>query len=314
MIIVIASKENDINHKLVYQANILAKILKEKITLIYLIENKKILTKLDFNFKVDKIDIIINKIFGSKLSKYYSEAIYSHINTKYISFILFNNDCFNIETAESLEIKLNSVIIKNIIELKKIKNGYFITQSDQFNTIKYELPDKTYLLCNMNLKTQKTFVINKKPNITINHINNFYNCKIYNEYNLASNFKSSSLIRAKVVFSGGRGLNSISNFNKIRSLTNYYKESAVSGSRPTVELGYIDLNEQVGQTGKTLSSDFYIAFGISGAIQHLAGIKNVKNIISINTDTNAPINKFSKYIILEDAEIFLNEFLKLFKE
>jgi electron transfer flavoprotein alpha subunit len=121
-----------------------------------------------------------------------------------------------------------------------------------------------------------------------------------------------NLKSAPIIVSGGYGLGSKENFQLLFDLAKVLG-AEVAGSRAAVDAGFVSHERQVGQTGITVRPKLYIAVGISGAIQHRAGMQEANKIISINTDPNAPIFDISHYAIVGDAKDIIPMFIEVYK-
>ncbi|OAQ51864.1 electron transfer flavoprotein subunit alpha [Natrinema mahii] len=117
---------------------------------------------------------------------------------------------------------------------------------------------------------------------------------------------------AELLVSIGRGIEEEENLDLIRDLADAL-DATLSSSRPIVDNGWLPKNRQVGQSGKVVTPDVYIAIGISGAVQHVAGMKGSDTIVAINTDPNAPIMDIADYAIVDDLFDVVPELIEEFE-
>lgn len=122
-----------------------------------------------------------------------------------------------------------------------------------------------------------------------------------------------NLTGSQIIVAGGFGVGSKDNFEKLFELAKII-DGEVGASRAAVDAGFVEHERQIGQTGVTVRPKLYIAAGISGAIQHTAGMEDSAQIISINNDPNAPINKLADYSIIGDLNEVLPKMIKYYKQ
>lgn len=123
-----------------------------------------------------------------------------------------------------------------------------------------------------------------------------------------------ALAEARVIVSAGRGIGKKENLDLISRLADAFPKSAVGGSRLLCDMGWLPHTQQVGVTGNTVSPELYVACGISGAVQHLSGMKDAGFVVAVNTDCDAAIFSVSDVNVVEDLQTFIPVFLTVIEE
>jgi len=248
----------------------------------------------------------ISKLVHFKNSEFnnYSSSAYADVFSGYASevgatYIFVGNTAFGNDLAPRLAVKLNSGCVVDCINLT-VESGEVIATRPIY-------AGKSNLKTKLNSDV-KIFTI--RPNIfkaELSDAGSFsVDVKEVSNPNLKSKvvaYKKSEgkldVAEADIIVSGGRGMKGPENFNLLESLADVLG-AAVGASRAVVDAGWRPHREQVGQTGKTVSPTLYVACGISGAIQHLAGMSTSKYIVAINKDKDAPIFSVADYGIAGD--------------
>ena len=241
-----------------------------------------------------------NSLLNNYSPSAYSKIISNYINENQFTVIVFPNTAFGIDLAPRVAVKTNSAIATDCIKVELIDGNLVF--------IKPVYAGKSLINFKINAE-RKVFTI--RPNIFKPEINEAANSSIevreVSDLDLSTkvtSYKKSEgkldVAEADIIVSGGRGMKGPENFHLIEELAEVLG-AAVGASRAVVDAGWRPHREQVGQTGKTVSPTLYIACGISGAIQHLAGMSSSKYIVAINKDKDAPIFNIADYGIAGDV-------------
>ena len=245
---------------------------------------------------INNIFINENDAFKNQLAE--DAANFIAENFKDYSNILFSNTSNGKNIAPRLSGLLDTMIIPDVIEIvdketfrRPIYAGNAIATCKSNNEINI-ITIRATAFEEAEIGNENVGEIKEIGNLKVNNLSKYLNSEL-------TKSERPELTSADIVVSGGRGLGSAENFKILEKLADKLG-AAMGASRAAVDAGYVPNDWQVGQTGKIVAPDLYIAVGISGAIQHLAGMKDSKVIIGINKDEEAPIFSVSDYGLADD--------------
>ena len=261
--------------------------------------------------EIDSLDNIggygvlkVTHLKNSDLAKYsvsaYGKLLLDYANEIDAKYIFLANTAMGKDLAPYLAIKLNAAISTDCVELN-VADGKLVATKPVYAgkalTVVGFNSDKIILTLRPNVFTVGS-VSDNKAEVIVKEVDNLDLSNRVTE--LSKSTGTLDVAEASIVVSGGRGLKGPENFGMIEELASLLG-AATGASRAAVDAGWRPHSHQVGQTGKTVSPNLYIAVGISGAIQHLAGMRSSKYIVAINTDKDAPIFGVADYGIAGDA-------------
>lgn len=259
--------------------------------------DQSIIDKLSFG----NVFIAQNECYEHLLPEELDDILVSLIKDKKATHVLFPSSTFGKNLAPRIAAKLDINQLSDVVEI--ISQDTFIRPiyaGNAFATCKLNddiklltIRSTAFELFDISNITNKKKALNVE-NSSVKAISKFIKEEI-------SKSDRPELAQAKIVVSGGRGLQSKENFKIIEELAKELN-AAIGATRAAVDAGFVPNDYQVGQTGKIVAPELYIAIGISGAIQHLAGIKDSKIIVAINKDPDAPIMQVADYAL--EADLF----------
>ncbi|PJA99805.1 MAG: electron transfer flavoprotein subunit alpha [Ignavibacteriales bacterium CG_4_9_14_3_um_filter_30_11] len=264
------------------------------------------------NYGVSNVTHFKNNVLSNYSSSAYTKIITEYAKEISADYLITANTSFGKDLAPRVGIKLNAGCLVDCVKLDVQNNEVIATRPIYAGKALME----TKLNSNIKLFTIRPNVFKPEENkveynLTTKNVDNPDTSTIVSEFKKAEG--KLDVAEADIIVSGGRGLKSAEEFKLIEELADALG-AAVGASRAVVDAGWRPHREQVGQTGKTVSPSLYVACGISGAIQHLAGMSSSKYIVAINKDKDAPIFGVADYGINGDVfEILpkLTEAIKL---
>lgn len=222
-------------------------------------------------------------------------------------YILVSADTFGKNVLPRVAALLNTAMIADVVKIiapdtfvRPIYAGNALTTVQSLDAMKILSIRSTAFSADETKSTQtQTAVVKPITTVFENSLTTFVK-------QVLSQSVRPDLGNARIVLSGGRGLKSADNFKLLEDIADILG-AAIGASRAAVDAGFAPNDYQVGQTGKVIAPDLYIAVGISGAIQHMAGMKDSKVIVAINNDPNAPIFEYADYGLVGDLFQILPE-------
>ncbi len=244
----------------------------------------------------------------------FAEIISSLIQKYSPKIFLFGADSHGQALASRLSGTLHYGLISNCIEVSFKENTFFHTRPTYGETLLATIINNSSTKL-ATIQPGATTVQNQKKNKpemitpsveyapTLSPLR-----KILEQANNEKNIEN-----ARIVIAGGRGIGSAKGFELLNKLANVLG-GEIAGSRAAVDAGWIPSSKQIGQSGKIITPSIYIAVGISGAIQHVTGMKNSKCIIAINKSSHAPILSIADYAVIGDYNIIVPHFIDAVKK
>ncbi len=275
------------------------------------IENSEI-EKLS-KYGVSKVLKAGDATLNTRINKTYTQVLEQAVNTANAEIVVFPDNTDGKAIAPRLSVKLKAGYVPGVLSLPDSYNPFVVSKrafnGKAFANVKVITPKKIVSLMN------NSFGLHENPkDLTIEDFSPQLNPDEVKTKVIDSKLSDEgiSLFDAEIVVSGGRGMKDPDNWKPLEELAQILG-AATACSRPVSDDGWRPHEEHVGQTGKVIAPNLYFAVGISGAIQHVAGVSGSKCMVAINNDSDAPIFQVADYGILDDAQKVLPKLIEAFK-
>ncbi len=264
-------------------------------------------------YGVSKVLKAGNAALNTRINQTYTQVLEQAVDAVNADIVVFPDNNDGKAIAPRLSVKLKAGYIPGVLSLPNSYEPFMVSKrafnGKAFASVKITTAKKIVSLMN------NSFGLHENPkDLTIEDFSPQLNLNDVKTKVVDSKLSDEgiSLFDAEIVVSGGRGMKDPGNWAPLEELAQVLG-AATACSRPVSDDGWRPHNEHVGQTGKVIAPNIYFAIGISGAIQHVAGVSGSKCIVAVNNDSDAPIFQVADYGILDDAQKVLPKLIEAFK-
>ncbi len=265
-------------------------------------------------YGASKVLNVNNAKLATFINQAYATVITQAAEQEHADIIVLANSFSGKGLIARIAIKFNAAVANGAIDLPDLTDGKFVIKKSAFSNKAFAYTELSAVKKIISLNPNVYKIVEKPENVLIEDFSAPVKEADLNTIikDIIKETNKISLPEAEVVVAAGRGLKGPENWEIIEELANVLG-AATACSKPVSDAGWRPHSEHVGQTGITISPNLYIAIGISGAIQHLAGVSSSKTIVVINKDPEAPFFKVADYGIVGDAFVIVPKLIEAVK-